>query len=107
MPNAHVSLNKDGNMNDITIEQASKWLAITNLGGPFMVGNPNVGATFPPKTGEDIDAIWQIERNAADSDRMFDAFEAERKCFEKFLRGRKPSLPYRKMLAAEGFNVKG
>lgn len=105
-------------MNNITIEQASRWLAVTNLGGPHIaigngavkqIGEEHVKCNGPrgvqPLTGYGIDRIWNMERQGSESDEMYEAYEVERRSFEKDIRSRKSGKYWRETLAKEGLII--
>ena len=83
----------------VSLEAAAKWLAITNLGGPFFA-RPAEGDHFRPAgsewlasrcgnvptTEEGLHKFYEMERQSADSDQHIEAMESERKCFLRELK---------------------
>ena len=68
----------------ITLEQAAKWLAVTNLGGPFTKTERHL---WRPKTATELDDLFEQEKGIGEG--MDEACEDEYISFLKQLKGKK------------------
>lgn len=87
--------------NTITVEQAAKWLAVSNLGGPFTIHSArrypkllrnDQGGRAVPVSGEGMDFLYNVEHQSVPE--LEKALPAERKDFERRLKREPETLRY-------------